>query len=182
MEGRNGDLHTGKWAGQTYWGGVIKTLIDRMAALESGLAGLKTELQGRLSTDKVTRSGAVTEPGWAVDARELNAATAGTLANRVSGIQDRIGHFQSYHISVDNEDELLRFVDGLAGNFTIYCNRDGAVSRIDGFIITGSQGAYGSLMRLNYFYNKHPVEFRQKYNGAWSGWMNPGETWDSFAG
>lgn len=34
----------------------------------------------------MTQGTDVTEPGWAVDARELNAAFAGTLANRAQGL------------------------------------------------------------------------------------------------
>ena len=67
-------------------GGESKTLLEHMAALESGLAGLKTELQGKLNMDRVTQSTSVTEAGYVVDARELNASIGGTLASRVDAM------------------------------------------------------------------------------------------------
>lgn len=94
--------------------------------------------------------------------------------------EHKLSGFCCYEISVSSEEELMQFIDGLTGNFTIYCNRSGAISRIDGFVIKGGQSGYGAVMRINYFYNKYPIEFRQKYNGVWSEWMNPGEKWDSY--
>lgn len=73
-------------AAELIGGGESKTLLERMAALESGLAGLKTELQGKLNMDRVTQSTSVTEAGYVVDARELNASIGGTLASRVDAM------------------------------------------------------------------------------------------------
>lgn len=53
-------------------GGVNRELLCRIDALE----------RAKLDSNRVTRSGAVTGPGFAVDARELNAGMEGTLANR----------------------------------------------------------------------------------------------------
>lgn len=91
------------------WGGVTTTLLNRITALElkhedmqsnltdfesrvfglsSRFTGLETEVNGKLGKERITQSRTVTEPGWAVDARELNAAFTGTIANQIQGMEN----------------------------------------------------------------------------------------------
>lgn len=51
--------------------GVNQDILNRVSALE----------ESKLDRDKVTQGSAVTEPGFAVDARELNAGMEGTMAH-----------------------------------------------------------------------------------------------------
>lgn len=57
-----------------------------IAELNTAKTQILSELQGKLAVSRVTQSASVTESGWAVDARELNANIANTLASRIKSI------------------------------------------------------------------------------------------------
>lgn len=60
-------------------GGGTKEIEERIAALEIG----------KLDADRVTDSESVTVPGWAADARQLNASISGTMAEKLQkAVQD----------------------------------------------------------------------------------------------
>lgn len=58
-----------------------------MAALGQAVQGLSTALPGKLGVEKVTQSMAVTEAGYAADARQMNAALPGTAAYNIAASQ-----------------------------------------------------------------------------------------------
>ena len=71
-------------------GGGSQELLERVVALEETVQGLSAALAGKLGTEKVTQSTAVTEAGYAADARQLNPAVGGSLADRVENTTNRL--------------------------------------------------------------------------------------------
>lgn len=97
-------LHTKRQGCKARRGGAGQAVLNRIAALESGLASVRRSLAGKLDLNNVTQGTAVTEPGWAADARELNAAFAGTLANRAQGLSQRMNKLFAPWQGVDDAD------------------------------------------------------------------------------
>lgn len=83
-------LHTKRQGCKARRGGAGQAVLNRIAALESELAGLKAELNGRLDANRVTQGTSVTESGWAADARQMNPAYPGSIAEKVEGNAGRI--------------------------------------------------------------------------------------------
>ena len=71
-------------------GGGSQELITKVAVLEQIVNGLETALAGKLGIGKVTQSTAVTEAGYAADARQLNPAVSGSLANCVQSMEQSL--------------------------------------------------------------------------------------------
>ena len=82
----NGTGQRKKFRGGADWG-LYKQVEDLKAEMES----LRSELSRKMDADRVTQSTSITQAGYAVDARQLNAAMDGTVAASVSKLEDRLG-------------------------------------------------------------------------------------------
>lgn len=58
---------------------------EQITALQAMDSELTRQMALKLNADRITQSASVTEAGWALDARELNAAVNGSLSNRIAG-------------------------------------------------------------------------------------------------
>ena len=70
-------------------GGGINTL-DKISKLESEIEQIKEELKKKISSEKITTNGNVTEEGYVSDARILNPSISGTLANTVESLKSNV--------------------------------------------------------------------------------------------
>lgn len=78
-------------------GGTSLEVLTRLALLENAVQNLNQTLSEKLGIDKVVQSTSVTESGYAVDARELNASVTGTIANLIQNLNlNVVGMFKSY--------------------------------------------------------------------------------------
>lgn len=84
-------------------GGGSQELSARVGALEQAVQGLSAMLAEKLGIGNVTQSTAVTEAGYAADARQLNAALPGTLAHSVGQAQGRLLWKRQEFIEIGNE-------------------------------------------------------------------------------
>lgn len=71
-------------------GGITQPVIDRITELEKKVNQINNALPGKLDASKVTNSTTVTEQGYAADARQLNPAVGGSLANSLQKQGDEI--------------------------------------------------------------------------------------------
>lgn len=60
--------------------------------MEERAGQIEAALGGKLDADKVTVNTAITQGGYAADARQLNPTIGGTLAHSVVGLLNRIGN------------------------------------------------------------------------------------------
>lgn len=75
-----------------------------MDSMESAVVDIHAALTGKLSMDRVTQNTAVTQAGYAADARQLNASMEGTFANRA---EQEIGSIKKSFYSLNLEDSIL---------------------------------------------------------------------------
>lgn len=69
---------------------TIQQLQQNLQALQQSSQQLQQQLTGKLDTTKVTRASDITQTGWAVDARELNASISGSLAEKIDKTSQKI--------------------------------------------------------------------------------------------
>lgn len=84
----------------------------QIAALQQKDADLTNALAGKLNADRVTRSAGITEAGWALDARELNAGMTGSLAHSVAGNAQSIRRLSETVREIDGEITIRLSDDG----------------------------------------------------------------------
>lgn len=72
------------------WGGANQSIIERVEHLESTVSTLADSIKQKLDTSRVTQLKSVTQPGYAVDARELNASLSGTVANEMERMNESL--------------------------------------------------------------------------------------------
>lgn len=72
-------------------GGADRDLRKQVEDLKAEMKSLRSELSRKMDAARVTQSTSITQAGYAVDARQLNAAMDGTVAASVSKLEDRLG-------------------------------------------------------------------------------------------
>lgn len=97
--------------------------------MESEIAGLKAELNGRLDVNRVTQGTSITEAGWAVDARQMNPEVDGSLANQLGVLDETVS---------TNKAKMLRHLNYTNANVTSLAGRMSNVENKLGKIIFGS--------------------------------------------
>lgn len=126
---------------------------------------------GKLDRDKVTQSSAVTEPGFAVDARELNAGTEGTLAHGLNGIKDLLKASAAYK----GKTSITSFLDASddkspAGPAAVLDKavreRIGTFQNQGGQFFTGSNGGNIYYIELNKFSESYYCGSIQTYGSG----------------
>lgn len=68
-------------------GGTSVELLARIALLEQKVQDLQNAVPNKLDAGKVTMALDVTQEGYAVDARQMNANTPGTMSNRLQVVE-----------------------------------------------------------------------------------------------
>ena len=158
----------------TLWqvrGGVNQDILNRVSALEGG----------KLDSNRVTRSSAVTEPGFAVDARELNAGMEGTLANRMLLMDDRLDGYGPgkirflgvQHIKdseIGNVAAKYSVPDRCTYMFTQYPQNDSDyIHEGASYFVIGMEYGnhrYGS----QYTFGSMRIKYRYLQDGVWDEW------------
>ena len=72
-------------------GGITQSVLDRIKALEIKYESINQIAQNKLDLDKVVNTPTITQPGYAADARQLNPAEEGSLANQLLSIKNGLG-------------------------------------------------------------------------------------------
>lgn len=76
-------------------GGIASAeMLAMLAALEERTGRIEDVLGGKLDADKVTVNTAITQGGYAADARQLNPTIEGTLAHSVVGMLNNVGNIR----------------------------------------------------------------------------------------
>lgn len=70
-------------------GGASADLLKRIENIESEIQSISAQLPLMLPSDHVTDNGSVTEPGWALDARQNNSSLDGSLANLIKRLETK---------------------------------------------------------------------------------------------
>ena len=89
------------------WGGVNNGILERIEAVESEIPDIKSQMALKLPADRVTDSASITEPGWALDAREKNGALEGTLAGRI----EEISNLSLKYHGTSFENYVMKYTD-----------------------------------------------------------------------
>lgn len=111
----------------TRGGGTSLELISRISALEDRVNNLASQ---KLDVSNVVQGTSVTEAGYAADARQMNPAISGSLAGKVSAVEDAVSSVsESFSSRIDSVDSNVVKLSSLLYGFV---KQDGRVPIYNG--------------------------------------------------